>query len=55
MRVRIKDLTYQWQIKYGDDKFIKAYILVQREGEGERESERERERERVRGKERERE
>ena len=49
--MRIKDLTYQRQIKYGDDKFIEAYILVQREGEGERESERERER--VRGKERE--
>ena len=42
MRVR-EDLTYQWQIKYGDDKFIKAYIGAER-GRG---------RERVRGKERE--
>ena len=53
MRVRIKDLTYQWQIKYGDDKFIKAYIGAERGGRGERERERERESESERERERE--
>ena len=41
MRVRIKDLTYQWQIKCGDDEFIKAYIGAERGRGRERESERE--------------